>query len=43
MKLPRLLNRLLIGALKLETLAMDVIDLPLGTSIIALGRKPRSH
>lgn len=38
-KLPGALNRLLIGALRLETLALNVIDLPLGTSILALGRK----
>jgi SAM-dependent methyltransferase len=38
-KLPNLLNRLLIGTLKLETLALGAIDLPLGTSIVALGRK----
>lgn len=38
-KLPRVLNAVMIGALKLETAVLGAIDLPLGTSILAIGRK----
>jgi SAM-dependent methyltransferase len=38
-KLPRVLNALMVSALKLETAVLGAIDLPLGTSILAIGRK----
>ena len=38
-KLPGALNALMVGALKLETALLGAIDLPLGTSILAVARK----
>ncbi len=38
-KLPKILNSLMVGVLRAETAALAKFDLPIGTSILALGRK----